>query len=121
MKFSTVIIILGCILCLCSCGRDSESEARLHAIDALCDSIPQAAIDTLAAIDPSALSEKDIYRYRLLQIKSRDKACNIFDQNPGDQGTRRSPWNGGFQPPPRAAQGNFYDQRARESELLGKF
>lgn len=74
MKFSTVIIILGCILCLCSCGRDSESEARLHAIDALCDSIPQAAIDSLAAIDPSALSEKDLYRYRLLQIKSRDKA-----------------------------------------------
>lgn len=74
MKFSTVIIILGCILCLCSCGRDSESEARLHAIDALCDSIPQAAIDTLAAIDPSSLSGKDLYRYQLLQIKSRDKA-----------------------------------------------
>ncbi len=74
MRTATVIIISAIFLSIFSCGRISRMDAVFQAIDRLCDSIPQAAIDSLAAIDPSGLSGRDLYRYHLLQIKTRDKA-----------------------------------------------
>ncbi|MDE6380525.1 MAG: tetratricopeptide repeat protein [Muribaculaceae bacterium] len=69
------IIILGlCLFAVCSCGGGSGLDARFKEIDRLCDSIPEVAIDSLASIDQTGLSEKDLNRYRLLHIKSRDKA-----------------------------------------------
>ena len=43
-------------------------------IDRLCDSVPGEAMRRLDSIDPKPLSERDLNRYRLLWIKSRDKA-----------------------------------------------
>ncbi|MDE6553695.1 MAG: hypothetical protein K2K98_12180 [Muribaculaceae bacterium] len=67
-------VIFACLISVCSCGGGSGLDMRLKEIDRLCDSIPEAAIDSLAAIDQTCLSEKDLNRYRLLWIKSRDKA-----------------------------------------------
>lgn len=74
MKWNYYIIICICISVLCSCRGGSELDVRFQAIDRLCDSIPEAAIDSLAAISSTGLSEKELNRYRLLWIKSRDKA-----------------------------------------------
>lgn len=68
------ILIWTCLVSVCSCGGGSGLDAKFDEIDRLCDSIPEAAIDSLASINQDGLSEKDINRYRLLWIKSRDKA-----------------------------------------------
>lgn len=73
-KWNYFISICICISVFCSCRGGSELDARFQEIDRLCDSIPEAAIDSLAAIDHTSLSEKELNRYRLLWIKSRDKA-----------------------------------------------
>ncbi|MDE6696463.1 MAG: hypothetical protein K2K25_06250, partial [Muribaculaceae bacterium] len=68
------ILVWICLVSVCSCGGRSALDAKFQEIDRLCDSIPEAAIDSVASIDQTGLSEKDINRYRLLWIKSRDKA-----------------------------------------------
>ena len=68
------ILIWICLAAVCSCGGGSGLDAKFQEIDRLCDSIPEAAIDSIATIDQTGLSEKDINRYRLLWIKSRDKS-----------------------------------------------
>lgn len=74
MRNIRIIIILAWLIAVCSCGGGSGLDAKFQEIDRLCDSIPEAAIDSLASIDQTGLSEKDLNRYRLLWIKSRDKA-----------------------------------------------
>lgn len=74
MRNIRIIIILAWLIAVCSCRGRSGLDAKFQEIDKLCDSIPEAAIDSLATIDRTGLSEKDLNRYRLLHIKSRDKA-----------------------------------------------
>lgn len=74
MRNIWIIIILAWLSAVCSCGGGSGLDAKLPEIDRLCDSIPEAAIDSLSTIDQTGLSDKDVNRYRLLWIKSRDKA-----------------------------------------------
>ena len=49
-------------------------DARFQEIDRLTDSLPLDAIRRLDSVNTAGLSEKELYRYRLLWIKSRDKA-----------------------------------------------
>ena len=49
-------------------------DARFQEIDRLTDSLPLEAIRSLDSVNTAGLSEKDLYRYRLLWIKSRDKS-----------------------------------------------
>lgn len=74
MRKIRIIIILAWLIAVCSCGGRSGLDAKFQEIDRLCDSIPEAAIDSLSTIDQTGLSEKDLNCYRLLWIKSRDKA-----------------------------------------------
>ncbi|MDE6291454.1 MAG: hypothetical protein K2M16_07970 [Muribaculaceae bacterium] len=68
------MVILTCLLSVCSCGGGSKMDARFQQIDTLCDTLPTEAIRLLDSIDRTGLSEKDLNRSRLLWIKSRDKA-----------------------------------------------
>ena len=74
MRKSRIIFIFVWLILVCSCGGGSGLDAKFQEIDRMCDSVPEAAMDSLAAIDRTGLSEKDLNRYRLLWIKSRDKA-----------------------------------------------
>ncbi|MDE6553007.1 MAG: hypothetical protein K2K98_08635 [Muribaculaceae bacterium] len=49
-------------------------DAKFQEIDRLTDSLPLEAIRRLDSINTAGLSEKELYSYRLLWIKSRDKA-----------------------------------------------
>ncbi len=73
----TKIIILGLwLLAVCSCGR-GRHYAEFRRIDRLCDSVPEEALRMLDSIDRTGLSEKELFRYDLLLIKSRDKAYQV--------------------------------------------
>lgn len=74
MRISSVIVILAWLLSVCSCGNGSKMDAQWEEIDRLCDTLPKEAISILDTIDQSGLSKKDLNRFRLLCIKSRDKA-----------------------------------------------
>ena len=74
MRISAVMVILACLLSVCSCGDGSKMDARFQHIDTLCDTLPTEAIRLLDSIDRTGLSEKDLNRWRLLWIKSHDKA-----------------------------------------------
>lgn len=74
MRISSVIVILAWLLSVCSCGNGSKMDAQWEEIDRLCDTLPKMAISNLDTIDQSGLSKKDLNRFRLLCIKSRDKA-----------------------------------------------
>ena len=74
MRVAAVIVILWCLFSVCSCGGGSRMGARFQEIDRLTDSLPLEAIRSLDSINTAGLSEKELYRYRLLWIKSRDKA-----------------------------------------------
>ena len=74
MRVAAVIVILWCLFSVCSCGGGSKMDARFQEIDRLTDSLPLEAIRRLDSVNTAGLSEKELYRYRLLWIKSRDKA-----------------------------------------------
>ena len=74
MKTATIIVIHLCLLAVCSCGSGSKMDAQWQQINRLCDSIPEEAIGMLDTINQENLSERDLSRWRLLWIKSRDKA-----------------------------------------------
>ncbi|MDE5586430.1 MAG: amino acid ABC transporter permease, partial [Muribaculaceae bacterium] len=74
MKGLLKITVLLLFAALCSCTGVSEQDRMFLEIDRLCDSVPEEAMRCLDSIDPKPLSERDLNRYRLLWIKSRDKA-----------------------------------------------
>ena len=74
MRYCLVIIISVCVVAACFCGCSRQTDARLLEIDLLCDSVPEEAIRRLDSIDQMKLSERDLNRWRLLWLKSRDKA-----------------------------------------------
>jgi hypothetical protein len=72
-QFIYSAIAIAFLLCfLCQCG--GRHDARLARIAATVDSLPQAAIDSLAAIDTTRLSDADKSLYIFLLTKARDKA-----------------------------------------------
>lgn len=64
------IFLLPAIFCRCA----SQHDSGLRRIAETVDSLPQAALDSLAAIDTSRLSIADKYFHILLTAKARDKA-----------------------------------------------
>lgn len=72
-QFIYSAIAIAFLLCfLCQCG--GRHDARLARIAATVDSLPQAAIDSLAAIDTTRLSDADKSLHIFLLTKARDKA-----------------------------------------------
>lgn len=71
IKYSILLVI--CLFAVYSCGG-GRLDAEFERIDHMCDSIPEDAIRALDSIDRSSLSGKDLYRFDLLSIKSKDKA-----------------------------------------------
>lgn len=78
MRFNRFFAILIAVA-LFACSRDSNE--KLEAIDALCDSNPRLAMSMLDSIDYNHLSTADRHRYDILDIKSRDKA---YDRHTSD-------------------------------------
>lgn len=74
MRLTAITVILAFLLSVCSCGSGSKIGAEWEEIDRLCDSVPEEAVGILDTIDQTGMSEKDLNRFRLLWIKSRDKA-----------------------------------------------
>ena len=68
--FAIATTLSICFLCQCA-GRH---DARLARIASTLDSLPQAAIDSLAEIDSALLSDADKNLHILLLTKARDKA-----------------------------------------------
>ncbi len=74
MRIKDSILLVICLFAVCSCGGGGSLDAEFERIDHLCDSIPEDAIRALDSIDRSSLSGKDLCRFDLLSIKSKDKA-----------------------------------------------
>ncbi|MDE6142781.1 MAG: hypothetical protein K2F94_01745, partial [Muribaculaceae bacterium] len=68
--FAIATTLSICFLCQC----DGRHDARLARIASTIDSLPQAAIDSLAEIDSALLSDADKNLHILLLTKARDKA-----------------------------------------------
>lgn len=67
------VLTISLSLCLfCQCA--DRHDPRLAALAAIVDSLPEAAIDSLAAIDTARLSVADKNFHILLTTKARDKA-----------------------------------------------
>lgn len=74
MKIRNFVIMMCCLIALCSCGGGGKHDAEFRRIDNLCDTEPEQDIRVLDSIDRSTLSEKDHHCFDLLTIKSRDNA-----------------------------------------------
>ncbi|MDE5920736.1 MAG: tetratricopeptide repeat protein [Paramuribaculum sp.] len=70
----TLLFIIAIALLACGCTRQQPSDPRLQRLTLSVDTGPQAAIDSLAAIDPVTLGEFDRHYYNFLTVKARDKA-----------------------------------------------
>ena len=70
MKPYIIIIILS----LLAAGCASHPDDRLVGLDDLCDSAPQAVLDSLTRIDRASLGEADRHYYDFLSVKAADKA-----------------------------------------------
>lgn len=70
MKPYIIIIILSLLATGCAFHPDD----RLVGLDSLCDSSPQAVLDSLTRIDRASLGEADGHYYDFLSVKATDKA-----------------------------------------------
>ena len=70
----TLLFIIAIALLACGCTRQQPSDPRLQRLTLSVDTGPQAAIDSLAAIDPATLGEFDRHYYNFLTVKACDKA-----------------------------------------------
>lgn len=69
-----LIAIAFLLSLLSACGGKEQDLIDFERIDALCETDPHRAIRLLDSIPEEYLSEKALYRHRLLSIKANDKA-----------------------------------------------
>ncbi|WP_305036649.1 tetratricopeptide repeat protein, partial [Paramuribaculum intestinale] len=74
MNRTLLLIITTIAIIACGCTRQQPSDPRLQRLTLSVDTGPQAAIDSLAAIDPATLGDYDRHYYNFLTVKARDKA-----------------------------------------------
>ncbi len=74
MNRTLLLIITTIAIIACGCTRQQPSDPRLQRLTLSVDTGPQAAIDSLAAIDPATLGDFDRHYYNFLTVKARDKA-----------------------------------------------
>lgn len=92
------LVAIICLLTLLfSCGGKEQDLIDFERIDALCETDPHRAIQLLDSIPEEFLSEKALYRHRLLSIKANDKAyikhtsdsliCKVIDYYSSQKGS----------------------------------
>lgn len=92
-----LIAIVFLLSLLSACGGKEQDLIDFERIDALCETDPHRAIQLLDSIPEEFLSERALYRHRLLSIKAKDKAfikhtsdsliCKVIDYYSSQKGS----------------------------------
>lgn len=80
MHHKTIIISLLIAGIICGCGRRHDNQL-LTRIESMQDSNPQAALDSLNAIDYTRLTERDRHYHDFLMVKISDKAYELHESD----------------------------------------
>ena len=70
MNRTLLLIITTIAIIACGCTRQQPSDPRLQRLTLSVDTGPQAAIDSLAAIDLATLGDFDRHYYNFLTVKA---------------------------------------------------